>query len=54
MIELSVGDEIKVRWSNGAGYSVYCVRDSDDEGPHRLEPVDHFEYIGDGVKRLEL
>jgi hypothetical protein len=46
MKDLSVGEEFKVWWSNGTGYSIYRVVDA--PGPHELIAVGHHEINSDG------
>jgi hypothetical protein len=41
---LEVGDEFSVAWSNGAGYSIFKIKDSRDEKiPYVFEVVDEVE-----------
>jgi len=50
MKDVRVGEEIRVGWSNGAGYSVYKIIDGTgafgdfSAGPHELQRVADYEY----------
>jgi hypothetical protein len=41
-----VGQEIKVPWSNGAGYTIYKVVDDPGNGPHQFTVVEERETGG--------
>jgi hypothetical protein len=43
---VEVGQELRVNWSNGAGYSIYRVTDDPGPGQHQLTERRDFEYVG--------
>ena len=52
-MEIEVGSEFTVKWSNGAGYSVYRVVDNPENGPHLFEVVGEYE-VCNGGRYVEL
>jgi hypothetical protein len=52
-IDVSVGEHIRVPWSNGAGHTVYQLRDDEGSGPHVLHRVHDVEYDTSAVKWRE-
>jgi hypothetical protein len=47
-IELRVGGEFVVLWSNGAGHSTYKIMDDPGCGPHLFSLVQEVEYGAEG------
>lgn len=52
--DVSVDEEIRVPWSNGAGFSLYrIVDDANGPGPHQLKLIGEYEYTaGDTCEPL--
>ena len=52
-IQVHVGSTIQVWWSNGAGYSLYLVEDTIENG-HKFLPIGDYEMNENGRYELIL